>query len=74
MTQSLINTSFVRNHGVVGEYIRMINVPAKTEKLLKKYKDGLGHVFMITKNGFKQGSLRSLLNYLSKELKKESNF
>ncbi len=61
--------------GVVSEYIGMINVPAKTEKLLKKYKDGLGHVFMITKNGFKQGSLRSLLNYLSKEsLQKESNF
>ncbi len=54
--------------GVVSEYIGMINVTAKTEKLLKKYKDGLGHVFMITKNSFKQGSLVSLFNHLSKEL------
>lgn len=54
--------------GVVSEYIGMINVPAKTEKMLEKYKDSLGHIFMITKNGFKQGSLASLFNHLSKEL------
>jgi len=57
--------------GIASEYVGMINVPAKTDMLLEKYKDGLGHVILITKNGFKQGSLKSIFNHLSAELLKK---
>jgi len=52
--------------GVASEYIGMINVPARADQFLEKYKNGMGHVLMIAKGVFKHGYLKSLFEHLFK--------